>query len=205
MGHATHFLERLERVSLPQAELALSLYRDEGLLKYILQNANIPERAPRVAISLDHPTRGPFIIVTHSGHFVTCLGEGMSKGCWPVVTRDKLDRLAGKIEALRERIADSNGLVALMSSMPRIAKAKPEDFYLPAEVLKLFPRANPKDARYLIDVTSRQVVLRPVKAKNTPGRNQPCPCGSGKKYKRCCALITKSLPRGSRGDGVRAC
>lgn len=22
----------------------------------------------------------------------------------------------------------------------------------------------------------------------TPGRNDPCPCGSGKKYKRCCAL-----------------
>lgn len=21
---------------------------------------------------------------------------------------------------------------------------------------------------------------------NTPGRNEPCPCGSGKKYKRCC-------------------
>ena len=22
----------------------------------------------------------------------------------------------------------------------------------------------------------------------TPGRNEPCPCGSGKKYKRCCGL-----------------
>ena len=22
----------------------------------------------------------------------------------------------------------------------------------------------------------------------TPGRNEPCPCGSGKKYKKCCAL-----------------
>jgi uncharacterized protein len=21
----------------------------------------------------------------------------------------------------------------------------------------------------------------------TPGRNDPCPCGSGKKYKKCCA------------------
>jgi uncharacterized protein len=25
-----------------------------------------------------------------------------------------------------------------------------------------------------------------VRASNTPGRNDPCPCGSGKKYKRCC-------------------
>src|ERR1700730_16197833 len=26
----------------------------------------------------------------------------------------------------------------------------------------------------------------PIRASNTPGRNDPCPCGSGKKYKRCC-------------------
>jgi len=27
-----------------------------------------------------------------------------------------------------------------------------------------------------------------------PGRNSPCFCGSGRKYKRCCARMTKSLP-----------
>ncbi len=26
----------------------------------------------------------------------------------------------------------------------------------------------------------------PVKSGNKIGRNEPCPCGSGKKYKRCC-------------------
>jgi SWIM/SEC-C metal-binding protein len=26
----------------------------------------------------------------------------------------------------------------------------------------------------------------PARAEKTPGRNDPCPCGSGKKYKRCC-------------------
>jgi SWIM/SEC-C metal-binding protein len=26
----------------------------------------------------------------------------------------------------------------------------------------------------------------PIKAIATPGRNDPCPCGSGKKYKKCC-------------------
>jgi uncharacterized protein YecA (UPF0149 family) len=30
--------------------------------------------------------------------------------------------------------------------------------------------------------------VEPIKADNTPGRNDPCPCGSGKKYKKCCAL-----------------
>jgi preprotein translocase subunit SecA len=27
---------------------------------------------------------------------------------------------------------------------------------------------------------------QPVLAKNKAGRNDPCPCGSGKKYKKCC-------------------
>ena len=26
----------------------------------------------------------------------------------------------------------------------------------------------------------------PVKKEKKPGRNDPCPCGSGKKYKKCC-------------------
>jgi preprotein translocase subunit SecA len=26
----------------------------------------------------------------------------------------------------------------------------------------------------------------PLKAKEEPGRNDPCPCGSGKKFKKCC-------------------
>jgi hypothetical protein len=32
----------------------------------------------------------------------------------------------------------------------------------------------------------------------TIGRNDPCPCGSGKKYKRCCALKKDHLSIASR-------
>ena len=28
--------------------------------------------------------------------------------------------------------------------------------------------------------------VEPIKADGVPGRNDPCPCGSGKKYKKCC-------------------
>ena len=28
--------------------------------------------------------------------------------------------------------------------------------------------------------------VEPIQAEQTPGRNDPCPCGSGKKYKKCC-------------------
>ena len=27
--------------------------------------------------------------------------------------------------------------------------------------------------------------VEPIKADKAPGRNDPCPCGSGKKYKKC--------------------
>ena len=33
--------------------------------------------------------------------------------------------------------------------------------------------------------------------KESPSRNQPCPCGSGKKYKRCCALKEGGTVQGS--------
>ncbi len=28
--------------------------------------------------------------------------------------------------------------------------------------------------------------VEPLKADRPPGRNDPCPCGSGRKYKKCC-------------------
>ncbi len=30
------------------------------------------------------------------------------------------------------------------------------------------------------------------------GRNDPCPCGSGRTYKRCCALKSNGAPIGSK-------
>ena len=39
------------------------------------------------------------------------------------------------------------------------------------------------------DITDLEILLnrpKPVIAEKKVGRNEPCPCGSGKKYKRCC-------------------
>jgi hypothetical protein len=33
---------------------------------------------------------------------------------------------------------------------------------------------------------------------NRPGRNDPCSCGSGRKYKHCCALKQDRLSLGTR-------
>lgn len=37
------------------------------------------------------------------------------------------------------------------------------------------------------DTDEKTKKLVPITKPFTPGRNQPCPCHSGKKYKRCCA------------------
>jgi hypothetical protein len=104
VGHQHHFLSRLDRVSREHVELALSLYRDHELLRYVLASVRLPEGAERVAVSLDHPQEGPFLVVTREGRFVTCLGAGMSAGDRPIVTRGQLDGITAKVTSLRARV-----------------------------------------------------------------------------------------------------
>lgn len=104
MGHAAHFLRRLDRVSDGHVELALTLYRDHVLLREVLSRASLPDGAERLAISLDDPVEGPFVVVTREGRFVTCLGAGMLVSNLPIVTRERLDAAAAKVERMREQL-----------------------------------------------------------------------------------------------------
>ena len=112
MGHAHHFLSRLDRVSLPHVELALTLYRDEGMLRYLFDRARVPQQAERVALSLEDPEEGPFLILTRGGRFVTCLAKGMKASNLPVVTRGQLDAIATRVGELRERMQAAQQLAA---------------------------------------------------------------------------------------------
>jgi hypothetical protein len=103
MGHDAHFLERLDRVSRDQTELALGLYRDHEAVRHLLDREAIAKEASRIAISLDDPRRGPFVIVARDGHFVTCLGEGMSPGPWPVLPKTALVGSLGHSNDMRRR------------------------------------------------------------------------------------------------------
>src|SRR5262249_46693367 len=104
MGHAHHFLSRLDRLARQHVELALSLYRDDERLRYVLEEAHVPEGAERVALSLDDPREGPFVLVTRTGHFVTCLSRGMRHDL-PIVTRAELDAISVKHTVFQERDA----------------------------------------------------------------------------------------------------
>ena len=49
-----------------------------------------------------------------------------------------------------------------------------------------------RKARRKEDVEAEEELIKktekvpPIHADQPPGRNDPCPCGSGKKYKKCC-------------------
>jgi hypothetical protein len=129
MSHAHHFLSRLDRLARPHVELALALYRDDERLRYVIEQARVPEGAERVAVSLDDPHEGPFVLVTRTGRFVTCLGSGMRASNLLIITRAQLDTLSAKHavlrqrEAARERLVDPGGGVAFL--LKRLLEAGP--------------------------------------------------------------------------------
>lgn len=111
MGHDLHFLQRLERISLPQVELAMSLYQDPQLVGFLLDSANLPQGAEKLAVSLDDPVAGPFLILARSGRFVTCLGAGMTIDAeLPLITRSRLDSLLSKVADYRSRVEQAHKL-----------------------------------------------------------------------------------------------
>lgn len=111
-GHAHHFLQRLDRLSMSHVELALSLYNDVPMLRFILEEAKVPERVERAAICLGPPERGPHVIVSREGRFITALGEGMKPFDAHIVSREDLDFMARRISALRERVKISEQTLA---------------------------------------------------------------------------------------------
>jgi hypothetical protein len=107
MPHDEHFLRRLERVEhdRDQFELAMGLYRDHELVRFILSHVRLPDEADRVALALEDGGAGPHVVVARGGPFVTCLGPGMSTGALPIVSRARIDALAEKVEGIRRGLA----------------------------------------------------------------------------------------------------
>jgi hypothetical protein len=120
MGYDHHFLSRLERVDEGHAQLALALFYDSELVRLVLERAPIPPAAERVAISLDDPRFGPYVVVTRKGDFVTCLARGMAAVSLPVVTRAKLDEITAQAEHMRERRRVAEALVAQRGGMAAV-------------------------------------------------------------------------------------
>jgi hypothetical protein len=75
----------------------------------------------------------------------------------------------------------------MIIALAAAASARGEDFYYPAAMLRDVP---PDDLQSLGEslVEMQHKLLGPpktVRADTRPGRNDPCPCGSGRKFKKC--------------------
>ena len=65
----------------------------------------------------------------------------------------------------------------------------PSDTLVDVKVQKINVKdlcADPQKVKSMVGEVEERVVSRLIRESGVPGRNDPCPCGSGKKYKRCC-------------------
>lgn len=103
-GHDAHFLQRLDRITREQTEFALGLYRDHQAVKAMLSRIKLAPSEERVALAIDDGGRGPHVVVTRGGAFVTCLGADMSTGHLPVISRARVDGYLRCIADERRRL-----------------------------------------------------------------------------------------------------
>ena len=74
----------------------------------------------------------------------------------------------------------------MLQLLPLAARASGEDFYHPREVVRAwFGQWTPQDTLERLKRFDQGPKQQGVRAEPKPGRNDPCPCGSGKKWKKC--------------------
>lgn len=76
----------------------------------------------------------------------------------------------------------------LLSLVPYLARSEAELFYLPRDLIDSMKWSwHPDLALHLLDTDRRTNPARQPATYRAPkiGRNEPCPCGSGKKFKKC--------------------
>jgi len=74
-----------------------------------------------------------------------------------------------------------------------ILQSQNESFYAhPEEEESLEYTSNENAVEYTGDEEIENLPVQPIHVEAKAGRNDPCPCGSGKKYKKCCA--TENVP-----------
>jgi hypothetical protein len=82
-------------------------------------------------------------------------------------------------------------LAIAMHGLPWLVRASPAELFLPAEWAKRLqpPRGVDDVLSWFLPYLDRRYLTpsrEPRRVEAAPGRNDPCPCGSGKKHKRCC-------------------
>jgi len=69
---------------------------------------------------------------------------------------------------------------------PRLTVQGEEEPQPKRKMLYVHPGSDSSSSTTTTTSTAAKGKTKPAQAKKKPGRNDPCPCGSGKKYKNCC-------------------
>lgn len=85
-----------------------------------------------------------------------------------------------------------DGISMLISALPILARLEPHQLYPPDDWLPSPPDWQVEWGLELFRNHHKVAgTPEPVRVEPTPGRNDPCSCGSGRKYKRCCLLAAQ--------------
>jgi hypothetical protein len=91
-------------------------------------------------------------------------------------------------------VAEPPGMVVVAEGEVELDPTRPDRG---AQLERLWSAFRARHPRYLERFARRRVVMHglagrvfaaPMRSKVKVGRNDPCPCGSGKKYKKCCGV-----------------
>jgi hypothetical protein len=103
-----------------------------------------------------------------------------------------LDLAVGhQLRAELEFVHTPKNVGLLFLALPGVVRQRPEDLYLPAAVVSVLRKREPFKAAiamlnaWRLSVTEHRAEIAKQRPEGPP-RQGPCPCGSGKKYKRCC-------------------
>jgi hypothetical protein len=176
MSHDFHFLSRTVDVTrnLPQpaVERAMLLYNDPALLRFIFEQALLPEGLEDVAIALTHDERSPHLVVHRSGHFRTILGASMPVTRALVLTRKQFDGQIERMGALRERLAAAEKLSGERGGAAKlIARLMKAGTYLSREEFIAISHWQPLLRDYFVALfgeVARQLELRRLAIRRHP-------------------------------------
>jgi hypothetical protein len=151
-----------------------------GLIQVLMQNADT---------LFEHPEIGPEYQRKMGAWMAVRRTKGLPEGSAFRFTQEAdvpedlaLTVAANNVEDVFTEVVSIRNMFYIL---PWLSKAQAEDLYLPADFLKAVHSPwKPEQTLWLLR-GHRHMDARPV-TPSGPTRNGPCPCGSGKKYKRCC-------------------
>lgn len=123
------------------------------------------------------------------------------------LAQELLDQFSTEVnEAVRQIVLDDPDVLFLKRSLVTACTLMEQDFpeldewrtdaqeqFSPRPLWDLFWQSEPSSQAASTERIDGPV-SEPIRSSKTAGRNDPCPCGSGKKFKKCCLHKTKAVP-----------